>query len=170
MLGYPDKYFGLRSEWKSCYPEIKKKLETLIKKNNWADIVTHNEDGEYGHIHHRLVHKMVSEIAERNTDIQSNLRYFGKYYSKIMLFNSQTSHLRNLPMCYARIPSDASGACVTELISQSIKNFEKENPRLDGKVVSKKAEILYGCYKSQDWVLDGLAQTFQFENFIPYTK
>ena len=44
-------------------------------------IVTHNVNGEYGHIHHKLSHQLVTETAQKRKKLD-RLYYFGKYYSK----------------------------------------------------------------------------------------
>lgn len=37
-------------------------LKFIIQENNYETVITHNENGEYGHIQHILVHKMISNI------------------------------------------------------------------------------------------------------------
>lgn len=84
-LGYTDKFLKRRSHWKFSYNNIEYDLDTIIKMKKWNMIVTHNKDGEYGHMHHKMVHDMVSDIHPQN------LSYFGKYYtkSKIRLLDKQ---------------------------------------------------------------------------------
>lgn len=84
-LGYTDKFLKRRSHWKFSYNNIEYDLNTIIKMKKWNTIVTHNKDGEYGHMHHKMVHDMVSNIHPQN------LSYFGKYYtkSKIRLLDKQ---------------------------------------------------------------------------------
>ena len=81
MLGYPDKKNNQRDDWSLSYNNIKKDLEKIIKLKNWDIIVTHNIDGEYGHIHHKMTHSIVKSIYENN-NINSSLYFFGKYYKK----------------------------------------------------------------------------------------
>tara|TARA_B100000900_G_scaffold403063_1_gene409688 strand:- start:780 stop:1457 length:678 start_codon:yes stop_codon:yes gene_type:complete len=50
-------------------------LETIIKKKKWDTIVTHNSVGEYNHIQHVQVHKMVSNIVA-GLDTPQNIRFF----------------------------------------------------------------------------------------------
>lgn len=75
-LGYTDKFLNRRSKWRFSYNNIKYDLDTIIKLKKWNVIITHNKDGEYGHMHHKMIHDMVE--SER----LSNLSYFGKYYTK----------------------------------------------------------------------------------------
>ena len=77
MLDYPDKVAGKRSDWKEYYDDITKDIENIYKLKDWDEIVTHNPDGEYGHIHHVMTNKIVTDVVDKE-----NLIYFGKYYSK----------------------------------------------------------------------------------------
>ena len=81
MLGYPDKTNGKKDNWDTSKEGITKDLTKIITYKNWKNIVTHNEDGEYGHIHHKLSHKIVKSIYEKEK-IQGKLYFFGKYYKK----------------------------------------------------------------------------------------
>ena len=58
------------------YNNIEKDLSTIIKLKKWNMVVTHNEDGEYGHMHHKMIHDMVEKERPKH------LSYFGKYYTK----------------------------------------------------------------------------------------
>lgn len=80
-LGYPDKTNGKRNEWIEVYDDIKKDIEFILNSNDWELIVTHNEDGEYGHIHHIKTNKIVTELFDAN-NYTATLFYFGDYYSK----------------------------------------------------------------------------------------
>ncbi len=77
MLGYPDKTKGERDNWDTVYDAIIQDLEKIIHYKNWKLIVTHNPDGEYGHIHHKMTSKIVTTLSSKD-----KLMYFGKYYSK----------------------------------------------------------------------------------------
>ncbi len=76
MLGYPDKVKGVRSDWKDHYSDISNDLKKIITYKNWNLIVTHNPNGEYGHDHHKMTNKIVTDIYNK----KDNLYYFGKYY------------------------------------------------------------------------------------------
>lgn len=45
----------------------------------WEDIVTHNAKGEYGHIHHKMTHQIVTALYDAD-QLQMPLYVFGKYY------------------------------------------------------------------------------------------
>ena len=81
MLGYPDKTNNKRDDWSKVYDNIVKDIERIIALKKWDTIVTHNEDGEYGHIHHKMTNNIVKSVYENNK-ITSHLYFFGKYYNK----------------------------------------------------------------------------------------
>jgi len=76
MLGYPDKVWGKRSDWKYEKKDIKKDIKKILNYKNWDLVVTHNPQGEYGHNHHKMTSNIVTDIYGK----QANLYYFGKYY------------------------------------------------------------------------------------------
>ncbi len=86
MLGYPDKTNGERDNWDNVRDDITKDLEKIVALKDWKNIVTHNPDGEYGHIHH----KMTSSLTTNVVSDKSKLFYFGHYYSKANLVNNIT--------------------------------------------------------------------------------
>lgn len=85
FLKMPDKVHDKRSEWKKEKKRIKKELDYIMHKKEWNDIVTHNKQGEYGHIHHKMTNKIVTSIYDNNP--VGKLKYFGKYYSKKKIKN-----------------------------------------------------------------------------------
>ena len=76
MLGYPDKKNNKRDDWRDYYFQICHALRKIINYKDWDLIITHNPDGEYGHEHHKMTSKIVTNIL-KNKD---KLYYFGKYY------------------------------------------------------------------------------------------
>lgn len=77
MLGFPDLVNGKKSEWTKELPDINKEIEQVINSKDWDMIVTHNPEGEYGHIHHKMTNQVVTSKADHD-----KLVYFGKYYKK----------------------------------------------------------------------------------------
>lgn len=77
MLGYPDRTNGKKDDWALVYTDIMRDLEKVINMKKWEQIVTHNPDGEYGHIHHKMTNEMVTELSDLEV-----LWYFGRYYTK----------------------------------------------------------------------------------------
>lgn len=78
MLGYTDRenLTGPISNWNNEYNDIYNSLSEIINGTDWDIIVTHNPDGEYGHIHHIKTSEIVSEIANKD-----KLYYFGHWYT-----------------------------------------------------------------------------------------
>lgn len=89
ILSYPDKTNGKRDNWERSYSHIQYDIYTLLNKKDWEMIVTHNPDGEYGHIHHKMTSEIVSSLCELK-HITSKLNYFGIYYKKDNLPNIDT--------------------------------------------------------------------------------
>lgn len=80
VLDKPDKVKGKRSDWKHYKKQIEYELKYVIKKKKWNTIVTHNPEGEYGHIHHKITNNIVTKVY--NKEPIGKLKYFGKYFSK----------------------------------------------------------------------------------------
>lgn len=78
MLGYPDKTNGARDNWDSVRKDIIKDIEDIVNLKEWEIIVTHNPQGEYGHIHHKMTSSITTEVVQDKT----KLYYFGRYHSK----------------------------------------------------------------------------------------
>ncbi len=57
--------------------EVESKLREIILSKNWNKIITHNENGEYGHIIHKSVHNIVKKINP------NNLHFFKKSQFKL---------------------------------------------------------------------------------------
>ena len=91
MLGYPDKNFNKRNDWKKVDNDIKKDLKKLLSLKKWKVIATHNPKGEYGHIHHIMTSKIVTDIYKENYLNCDNLYYFGDYYKKSEIGNVSNS-------------------------------------------------------------------------------
>lgn len=80
ILNYPDKQFGIRSRWFGHQKRIQKDLEVLLSYKDWEKVVTHNPDGEYGHIHHKKTSALVTVALREKPEIE--LFYFGSYFTK----------------------------------------------------------------------------------------
>jgi len=84
MLGYPDKVLNIRSNWKEEKDQIYEDILEIISLKKWDTIVTHNFNGEYGHLHHRLLHQIVTDVYN-DLNRTDDLYFFGKYYTKSKL-------------------------------------------------------------------------------------
>lgn len=87
ILSYPDAYKLKRVNWEKVGVSdyIKSDIETVLTYKKWKKIVTHNPQGEYGHIHHKLTSKFTTELYNKDIN-QDNLYYFAKYYDKGHLY------------------------------------------------------------------------------------
>lgn len=100
MLGFDDRMnkTGPISDWSYQYDAIYNKLSEIINATDWDTIVTHNPDGEYGHIHHQMLSEMVTNITNKE-----NLYYFGNWY-----YNGDSNA--------ERLPDDIYNTKVNDLI------------------------------------------------------
>ena len=87
ILGYPEYSNNERENWSEYKTAIKDNLNTIINLKEWSTIVTHNPEGEYGSLQHRITSNIVTSISPKK-----NLYYFGKYYTK----NSIVNHYNEL--------------------------------------------------------------------------
>ncbi len=81
ILDFPDKTFGKRDNWIGIKNNVINTVDYLLEMKNWDLIVTHNKDGEYGHIQHKTISNIVSSEYKKLVN-NSTLYYFGKYHSK----------------------------------------------------------------------------------------
>lgn len=95
ILKYPDLVGGKRSDWATSKPQIAKDLDLLMKYKHWVMVATHNPDGEYGHIHHKMTSRLMTESYYKNC-WGNNLYYFERYYSARRLPSVEAS-LRKVP-------------------------------------------------------------------------
>ena len=93
ILNYPDSIDGKRVKWDNT-DEISKQIETYLMKNDFDKIVTHNPKGEYGHIHHKLTNKIVTDLCISH-HLTDKLYYFGNYYSKHNMPHINLPQLKN---------------------------------------------------------------------------
>lgn len=82
IMAYPDLVNHRRNNWSSCKTGIQKDIDLLMKYKKWDQIVTHNPDGEYGHIHHKMVSQVMTKSSHNNGTFAS-LSYFGHFYSNV---------------------------------------------------------------------------------------
>ncbi len=75
MLGFPDLVNGQKSDWSKDWSKINDQLKKIIEAKDWNLIVTHNPDGEYGHIHHKMTNKIITSKSNHE-----KLTYFGRFY------------------------------------------------------------------------------------------
>ena len=95
ILKYPDLVNGKRSDWATSKPQIAKDLDFLMKYKHWGMVATHNPNGEYGHIHHKMTSKLMTESYYKNC-WGNNLYYFERYYSARRMLAVEAS-LKKVP-------------------------------------------------------------------------
>jgi len=95
ILGYPDDL----NEIKYNEIEVTERLRKIISERKYSKIVTHNENGEYGHIIHKSVNRMVKNATENvwcfdlsNIKLDKNI-----YNNKMRLLNYYQSQVTDLP-------------------------------------------------------------------------
>lgn len=81
ILSYPDKIGPKRSTWKFWKKDIEKDIETILQYKDWDQVVTHNQDGEYGHQHHKMTHQLVVQAFDQ-CKCKGELDQFGTYYRR----------------------------------------------------------------------------------------
>jgi LmbE family N-acetylglucosaminyl deacetylase len=94
--------------------QIKKKLKSLLERQAWDKIITHNPEGEYGHTHHKIISKtMTGLVADR-----TKLFYIGKFVGDKTFAKAKDQ----LP----QVLDDAQVQRKTALISHYYQDFTSE--------------------------------------------
>lgn len=86
ILSYPDKVCTRRDSWKNIRSYIESDIEKILMSKKWDIVVTHNPEGEYGHVHHKMTSSIVREKCIEN-GMEKRLWYFGKYFRKSEIEN-----------------------------------------------------------------------------------
>lgn len=83
ILNYPD-YNNHRKvdHWSRYAKKIQEDLMTVLTYRNWVEVATHNPNGEYGHIHHRLTSSLTTKCFKKAKLTGATLKYFGKYHGR----------------------------------------------------------------------------------------
>ena len=93
FLGFHDDYQDQLTQHLNYWHRIDAEMaiRPAVFKNNPVLIVTHNADGDYGHIHHRIVHDAVHAI-----DIPQI--YFASTFNATDTYYAQEYNLDKLPL------------------------------------------------------------------------
>lgn len=86
ILNYPDNPNHVISNWAKEKKSIEKDISYILHYKKWKKIVTHNPDGEYGHIHHKMTSSIVMKECVKD-NMSDYLFYFEKYYTKEYINN-----------------------------------------------------------------------------------
>lgn len=97
ILPYPDAYKFRRVDWEKAglTSYIAEDIKTVLTYKKWDEIVTHNPEGEYGHIHHIYTNNITTDVYKKYIN-KNNLYYFTRYYKKGDLFKVE-DELKELP-------------------------------------------------------------------------
>ena len=97
LLGFPDLVNGKKSNWKKEWNSLNAYINLIINSKNWDLVVTHNPDGEYGHMHHKMLNVIVTQNADKN-----KLFYFGKFYWEEIPNASVLYKLNNVELSFKK--------------------------------------------------------------------
>lgn len=90
IMNFPDKTFNKRDNWYGIKDKIEAAVDECLDLKDWELIATHNKEGEYGHIHHKMTSSIVRQ-EYKNLDKRSPLYLFGTYYSNKKLPKHEAS-------------------------------------------------------------------------------
>ena len=83
ILNYPDlNKHNQRDRWEQYSRQIEKDLMTVLTYKNWDEVATHNPQGEYGHIQHKMTSRLTTKAFKKAKLKRAKLKYFGKYHGK----------------------------------------------------------------------------------------
>ena len=129
ILNFPDKTFNKRDNWYGIKGKIGIAVDKAVKMKDWDLIVTHNKEGEYGHIHHKMTSSIVRK-EYNSTDKKSPLYLFGTYHS-----------LKKLP------------EYESEMIPMNKAEYNKKVEALDCYTSQKKVvDGLFHMVKYENWI------------------
>ena len=129
ILNFPDKTFNKRDNWYGIKSKIGNAVDKAVKMKDWDLIVTHNKEGEYGHIHHKMTSSIVRK-EYNTTDKKSPLYLFGTYHS-----------LKKLPEYEKR------------MIPMNKAEYNKKVETLDCYISQKKVvDGLFHMVKYENWI------------------
>jgi LmbE family N-acetylglucosaminyl deacetylase len=82
FLGFLDDYRDQETQKFNFWTEteVTKQIQLACKDTDL--ILTHNADGDYGHIHHKLVHRAVSSLDTKQVYFASTFNYNKKYMAQ----------------------------------------------------------------------------------------
>lgn len=86
ILNYPDNPKHVKNNWKKVKDPIRNDIDYVLNYKKWDSIVTHNPDGEYGHIQHKFTSMIVTNECVK-LGLTGKLEYFGKFYKTNYLLN-----------------------------------------------------------------------------------
>lgn len=82
FLGFTDDYEDQLTQRLNFWHGIHAEAEIQDACRDADLILTHNADGDYGHIHHKVVHEAVSKMATEQVYFASTFNYNTRYIAK----------------------------------------------------------------------------------------
>ena len=92
ILSYPDikntwydennKYKYSVDKWSTVSKAADEDIQLVLNYKKWKTIATHNPNGEYGHLQHRMVSEKVTKALENTISNDQEFYYFGNWYKK----------------------------------------------------------------------------------------
>lgn len=79
ILNYPDNPNNVKSKWINVKDDIKEDVAYALFYKNYDMVVTHNPQGEYGHMHHRFTSLIVTRECDKLQ--KSDVLYYFNHYS-----------------------------------------------------------------------------------------
>ncbi len=66
-LGHHYELWTFKDEWNGIFDplEVGQRLQDVLRRGSFTKIVTHNEDGEYGHTQHKSLHHIVKKNVSK---------------------------------------------------------------------------------------------------------
>lgn len=81
ILEYPDNPNQIKDNWSEVKDSIYNDLHYLVSLKSWNKVITHNPEGEYGHLQHKFTSMIVTNICVEAKKLD-NLYYFEKYMTR----------------------------------------------------------------------------------------
>lgn len=146
ILNYPDIIDGKKDEWSGVKTSLKKDIKLLLEYKNWDEIVTHNPEGEYGHIHHKLTHKAVTDESKAKA-LTDKLMYFGRFY-----WESKLDYLLQNPD--------------SEAAQSELSNLQP----MEESLLAEKQAIVNGYVSQQKGAIAAFRHMIPYENWKTYAQ
>lgn len=89
-------------KFKAQETEIKKVLQEIISSKTWDKIVTHSPSGEYGHAHHKLISRWVTELCQGKTTYFNYHNRFYFWFHKSTVSKQQKTQKKQLVAVYKK--------------------------------------------------------------------
>lgn len=84
MLKYPDAPNHIKNTWAKSIGSIRNDVDYILNYKKWDVIATHNPNGEYGHMQHKMTSMAVTNECSKYR-LTNKLQYFEKYYKPAAL-------------------------------------------------------------------------------------